>query len=80
MKSEGQSGSMAKSKFEYVRNFEQLDSALRNTYMVVRLDGKGFHRFSQAHDFMKPNDKQVMAGKVLNPYLFTNKSQDYLNI
>ncbi|XP_022652468.1 probable tRNA(His) guanylyltransferase isoform X3 [Varroa jacobsoni] len=52
------SAKMAKSKFDYVRNFEQLDYVLPNTYIVVRLDGKGFHKFTQAHDFVKPNDKR----------------------
>lgn len=36
--------SMAKSKFEYVRKFEQNDACLLNTWIVVRLDGKCFHR------------------------------------
>ena len=36
--------SMAKSKFEYVRKFEQNDVCLLNTWIVVRLDGKCFHR------------------------------------
>lgn len=38
------SGNMAKSKFEYVRNFETDDSCLRNCYIVVRLDGRNFHK------------------------------------
>lgn len=36
---------MAKSKFEYVRNFEADDSCLRNCYIVVRLDGRNFHKW-----------------------------------
>lgn len=47
---------MAGTKFAYVRNFELPDSALPETYLVVRIDGKGFHKFSQAHAFRKPND------------------------
>lgn len=35
---------MAKSKFEYVRNFETDDTCLRNCYIVVRLDGRNFHK------------------------------------
>lgn len=35
---------MAKSKFEYVRNFETDDTCLKNCYIVVRLDGRNFHR------------------------------------
>lgn len=38
------SSNMAKSKFEYVRNFETDDSCLRNCYIVVRLDGRNFHK------------------------------------
>lgn len=47
---------MAKSKFEYVRTFELDDKLLKNVWMVVRIDGKGFHKFSQDHNFVKPND------------------------
>jgi tRNA(His) guanylyltransferase len=35
---------MANSKFEYVRHFEQNDTLLPNTYIVIRIDGRGFHR------------------------------------
>lgn len=35
---------MAKSRFEYVRNFELPDPLLPNTYIVVRIDGRGFHK------------------------------------
>lgn len=38
------SSNMAKSKFEYVRNFETDDTCLRNCYIVVRLDGRNFHK------------------------------------
>lgn len=38
------SSNMAKSKYEYVRNFEADDSCLRNCYIVVRLDGRNFHK------------------------------------
>ncbi|KAK4689255.1 tRNA(His) guanylyltransferase, partial [Tremellales sp. Uapishka_1] len=51
---------MAKSRFEYVRNFELSDVLLPNTYMVVRIDGRGFHKFSDAHGFEKPNDKRAL--------------------
>lgn len=35
---------MAKSKFEYVRDFETDDTCLPNCWVVVRLDGRSFHR------------------------------------
>ena len=34
---------MAKSRFEYVKLFEKDDSLLPNTWIIVRLDGRGFH-------------------------------------
>ncbi|XP_061086049.1 probable tRNA(His) guanylyltransferase, partial [Conger conger] len=52
---------MAKSKFEYVRNFETDDSCLRNCYIVVRLDGRNFHKFAETHDFAKPNDDRALG-------------------
>ncbi|KAK2721897.1 hypothetical protein QYM36_002461 [Artemia franciscana] len=52
---------MAKSKFEYVREFESSDRCLPNTWMVVRLDGKGFHKFADKHNFEKPNDKNALS-------------------
>jgi len=47
---------MAKSKFEYVKKFEIMDPLLPNTWMVVRIDGRAFHKFSDVHAFEKPND------------------------
>lgn len=38
---------MAKSKFEYVRDFEADDTVLPNCWIVVRLDGRNFHRCGQ---------------------------------
>ena len=35
---------MAKSKYEYVREFEQSDFLLKNTFILVRVDGQNFHR------------------------------------
>lgn len=52
---------MAKSKFEYVRNFETDDTCLRNCYIVVRLDGRNFHKFAEQHHFAKPNDNRALG-------------------
>lgn len=35
---------MAKSSFEYVRKFEEHTTLLRNCFVVVRVDGRSFHR------------------------------------
>uniref|UniRef100_A0A3Q4B3Z3 tRNA(His) guanylyltransferase n=1 Tax=Mola mola TaxID=94237 RepID=A0A3Q4B3Z3_MOLML len=55
------SSNMAKSKFEYVRNFEMDDACLRNCYIVVRLDGRNFHKFAEQHKFTKPNDDRALG-------------------
>lgn len=31
--------------YRYVKHFEQDDRILLNTYFVVRVDGKGFHKW-----------------------------------
>ncbi|KAK9451036.1 tRNAHis guanylyltransferase-domain-containing protein [Limtongia smithiae] len=51
---------MAKSRFEYVRTYEQDHALLPNTYIVVRIDGRGFHRFSAHYKFAKPNDRRAL--------------------
>ncbi|XP_040295886.1 probable tRNA(His) guanylyltransferase [Bufo bufo] len=51
---------MAKSKFEYVRDFEVQDTCLQNCWVVVRVDGRNFHRFSEQHNFAKPNDPRAL--------------------
>lgn len=68
---------MAGSRYEYVKRFELPDPLLPSTFFIIRLDGKGFHGFSKAHDFAKPNDtnaltimneaaKRVVGGRELN--------------
>ncbi|WWD20780.1 hypothetical protein CI109_105257 [Kwoniella shandongensis] len=51
---------MAKSRFEYVRNYELPDPLMPNTFIVVRIDGRGFHKFSDTHSFEKPNDRRAL--------------------
>ncbi|PPQ84001.1 hypothetical protein CVT25_000547 [Psilocybe cyanescens] len=51
---------MANSKYAYVRNFELPDSLLPGTFMLFRLDGHSFHRFSDQHEFKKPNDVRAL--------------------
>ncbi|XP_020810439.1 probable tRNA(His) guanylyltransferase [Drosophila serrata] len=52
--------SMACSRFEYVKTYEQDDSILPNVWIVIRIDGKKFHKFSKTHDFDKPNDENAL--------------------
>ncbi|KAL6752626.1 histidine tRNA 5'-guanylyltransferase [Haematococcus lacustris] len=51
---------MANSRFEYVKDYELPDPLLPGCWIVVRVDGKGFTRFSELHGFVKPNDKQAL--------------------
>lgn len=55
---------MAKSKYEYVKSFETHESIVPDTFMVVRVDGRGFTRFCELHKFEKPND--LKAIKLMN--------------
>lgn len=32
-------------RYEYVKDFEQPDILLPNTWIVVRIDGRGFHKY-----------------------------------
>ncbi|XP_060667170.1 probable tRNA(His) guanylyltransferase [Drosophila nasuta] len=47
---------MACSRYEYVKSYELDDRILPNVWIVIRIDGKKFHKFSNAHKFEKPND------------------------
>ncbi|MES1913931.1 MAG: hypothetical protein MHM6MM_006074 [Cercozoa sp. M6MM] len=51
---------MAKTRFEYVKEFEQSDVLQRNSWFVVRIDGHKFHRFSDVHEFEKPHDLRAV--------------------
>lgn len=52
---------MAKSKYEYVKQFEQEQELLRHCFIVVRLDGRGFHRFVVDHGYERPNDVRGLS-------------------
>ena len=47
---------MAGSKYEYVRSFEQPDALLPSTFIIVRIDGHAFTKFTAAHGWAKPTD------------------------
>ncbi|KAK4762681.1 hypothetical protein SAY86_008449 [Trapa natans] len=52
---------MANSKYEYVKSFELEDEVMLPNLILVRLTYRNFERFSEIHEFEKPND-----GKALN--------------
>lgn len=45
---------------EYVRSFEFDSKLMPYTWIVVRIDGCRFHKFSEIHDFVKPNDEGAL--------------------
>ncbi|KAM3425159.1 hypothetical protein BST61_g7118 [Cercospora zeina] len=51
---------MANSEFSYVKNFETPDSLPLSTWIVVRIDGRGFSKLCKKYNFTKPNDKRVI--------------------
>ncbi|KAI1495583.1 putative tRNAHis guanylyltransferase [Biscogniauxia marginata] len=51
---------MANSRFEYVKQFEQPDLLLPNTWIVVRIDGRGFTKLCAKYNFEKPNDRRAL--------------------
>lgn len=61
-------------KYDYVKQFETDDKCLPNCWIVVRLDGRCFHKFADIHGFEKPNDKRALelmsraAASVLEEY------------
>ncbi|XP_057971566.1 tRNA(His) guanylyltransferase 1-like isoform X3 [Malania oleifera] len=65
---------MANSKYEYVKSFEVEDEVMLPNLIVVRIYGRDFRRFSEAHEFKKPNDKRALklmrscAASVLEEY------------
>mmetsp|Transcript_41481 Transcript_41481/g.98288 ORF Transcript_41481/g.98288 Transcript_41481/m.98288 type:complete len:184 (-) Transcript_41481:1471-2022(-) len=51
---------MANSRFEYVKRFELDDTLLPGCWIVLRIDGRGFSKFCDLHDFEKPNDLRAL--------------------
>ncbi|CDZ96492.1 trnahis guanylyltransferase [Phaffia rhodozyma] len=65
---------MSNSRYEYVRSYEQPDNLLPNTFLLLRIDGHAFHKFSDQHRFTKPNDLRALelmdraAKAIMNEY------------
>ncbi|KAF8018620.1 hypothetical protein BT93_H3500 [Corymbia citriodora subsp. variegata] len=49
-----------KIKAAYVRSFLFENKLMPSTWIVIRIDGCHFHRFSEVHEFEKPNDQQAL--------------------
>ncbi|CAG5125630.1 unnamed protein product [Candidula unifasciata] len=52
---------MALSRYEYVKNYEIEDRCLLGCWIVVRIDGKAFRKFTDAHSYLKPNDDRGLG-------------------
>ncbi|GMH09297.1 hypothetical protein Nepgr_011138 [Nepenthes gracilis] len=51
---------MANSKYEYVKQFEVEDEVMLPNLIVVQIHGCDFHKFSDVHEFQRPNDEQAL--------------------
>ncbi|KAK9233367.1 hypothetical protein WN943_023616 [Citrus x changshan-huyou] len=51
---------VGKIKPDYVRSFVFENKLIPSTWIVIRIDGCHFHRFSEVHEFDKPNDEQAL--------------------
>ncbi|KAI3681852.1 hypothetical protein L6452_36657 [Arctium lappa] len=51
-------------KQEYVKSFQSENKLLPFTWIVIRIDGSHFHRFSEVQGFEKPNDEHAL--KLMN--------------
>lgn len=45
---------------DFIRSFQFETKLLPSTWIVIRIDGCHFHRFSAVHEFVKPNDEQAL--------------------
>jgi tRNA(His) guanylyltransferase len=48
-------------RYEYVKSFETSENLLPNTWIAVRIDGRGFHKLSAHYSFSKPNDRRALG-------------------
>ncbi|KAK1591612.1 hypothetical protein Q3G72_010367 [Acer saccharum] len=51
---------VSKIKPDYVRSYLFESKLMPYTWIVIRIDGCHFHRFSEVHEFEKPNDKRAL--------------------
>ncbi|KAJ6334160.1 hypothetical protein OIU78_011129 [Salix suchowensis] len=68
---------MANSKYEYVKSFEVEDEIMFPNLIVVRVGGRHFQRFSDVHEFEKPNDEKALK---LMSLCATSVLQEYPDI
>lgn len=64
---------MANSQYEYVKQYERDVYLLPDTYIIIRVDGKGFHKLSEFYGFEKPND--LRAIEIMNKAAYNVMNQ-----
>lgn len=67
---------MAKSRFEYVKQFERENFLLPQTHIIIRVDGKGFHKFTEYYLFDKPNDECALSVMNKTAYVMLQQFPD----
>ena len=55
---------MANSRFEYVKEYEEDTTLLRDVGAIIRIDGRAFHTFATVHKFVKPFDGRAAAAMI----------------
>ncbi|XP_024178017.1 tRNA(His) guanylyltransferase 1 isoform X2 [Rosa chinensis] len=55
---------IAKVEPDFLKSFQFEKRLMPSTWIVIRIDGCHFHRFSDVHEFVKPNDEQAL--KLMN--------------
>ncbi|KAL6214096.1 hypothetical protein ACLB2K_013534 [Fragaria x ananassa] len=51
---------IGKVELDYLRSFHFGNKLMPSTWIVIRIDGCHFHRFTEVHEFVKPNDEQAL--------------------
>ena len=70
-----------------MKNFEDNQQVIPQVYIVVRIDGRGFTKFCDLHEFEKPNDykavdvmnqaAEYVVGKFEDIFLAYGQSDEY---
>ncbi|MCL7032499.1 hypothetical protein MKW94_029577 [Papaver nudicaule] len=51
---------MTNNEYEYVKSFEVVDKFEPANWIVLGIDGRHFQKFSDEHEFEKPNDERAL--------------------
>ena len=48
-------------RYEYLKNYQSEETLLRDSYLVVRIDGRAFTPFCQRHPILRPIDDRLLG-------------------